>query len=72
MIIAKSYNRALKRFVGGFYGRMGAVVGRGGISRYNAILSFWMRLPAKFIKFLRRLEMKFVSGMLSIKFHYKI
>ena len=42
-----------------------------GISRYNEIL-VWMRSFAKFIKFLRRLEMKFVSSMLSIKFHYKI
>ena len=47
MIIAKSYNRALKRFIGGFYGRMGAVVGR----KYDEILNLWMRSPVKFIKF---------------------
>jgi len=47
---------------------MGAVVGR----KYDEILNLWMRPPAKFTKFLQRLEMKFVQGMLSIKFHYKI
>lgn len=50
---------------------MRSAVANCGISRYNEIL-VWMRSFAKFIKFLRRLEMKFVSGMLSIKFHYKI
>ena len=72
MIIAKSYNRALKRFASGFFGeRVRSAVANCGISRYNQI-SVWIQLFAKFIKFLRRLEMKFVSGMLSIKFHYKI
>ena len=69
MIIAKSYNRALKCFASRFYARTGAVGGRE--LRYNQIL-VWMRSFAKFIKFLRRLEMKFVPGALSIKFHYKI
>ena len=41
------------------------------ILRHNEIL-VWMRSFAKFIKFLRRLEINFVSGMLSIKFNYKI
>lgn len=73
MIIAKSYNRALKCFASGFLDEwVRSAVANCGISRYDSILSFWMRLPAKFIKFLRRLEMKFVSGMLNIKFHYEI
>ncbi len=51
--------------------RVRSAVANCGISRYNEIL-VWMRSFAKFIKFLRRLEMKFVPGALSIKFHYKI
>ena len=39
VIIAKSYNRALKRFVGGFYGRIGAVSGRD-IAAYRGIMKF--------------------------------
>jgi len=68
VIIAKSYNRALKCFVGGFLANRAAVIGR----KHDEILNLWMRSPVKFIKFLRKLEMKFVSGALSIKFHYKI
>ena len=72
MIIAKSYNRALKCFANGFLGeRVRSAVANCGISQYDQIL-VWMQSFAKFIKFLRRLEMKFVSGALSIKFHYKI
>ena len=45
------------------------------ITAYRGMIKFlnlWIRSFAKFIKFLRRLEMKFVPGALSIKFHYKI
>ena len=52
---------------------MGAV-GSCDITAYrgNNQILVWIRSFAKFIKFLRRLEMKFVSGVLNIKFHYKI
>ena len=69
MIIAKSYNHALKRFASGFFGEWErSAVANCGISRYNQIL-VWMQSFTKFIKFLRMLEINFVSGALSIKFH---
>ena len=72
MIIAKSYNRALKFFASGFLDEwVRSAVANCGISWYYEIL-VWMRSFAKFIKFLRRLEINFVSGMLNIKFHYEI
>jgi len=39
VIIAKSYNHALKRFASRFYGRIGAVSGRD-IAIYRGIMKF--------------------------------